>query len=187
MVISPLTGWKSLIATGTPSSARGRPSVPGVLGLGLLRLLARPIEIVVGDGVERGIDRLRTGDLCVQQLHRRERARLEAPQRLTRREIAKLQVRRCQDRLLPHPRRSPYPAARLRPSREIHDPSRRRWPRCSGPRSQAACRARVSSRPRRRRTRGTPRDRHRAGPRSACRSARRKMRSRSARSSPGTG
>ena len=77
---------------------RAQPAIrPRVLGLGLHRLRPRPVEIVVGDGVERGIDRLRAGDLRVQQLHRRERARLEALQRLARGQIAKLQVRRCQD------------------------------------------------------------------------------------------
>ena len=66
-----------------------------VLGLGLLRLLARPVEEIVGDGVDLGVDRLRTRDLRVQQLDRRERARLEPRQRLARRQIAKLEIRSC--------------------------------------------------------------------------------------------
>ena len=127
---------------------RAEPAVGlAVPGLGLLRLLARAVEEVVGDGVDLGVDRLRARDLRVQKLDRREGARLEPRERLARRQITELQISRCHD--LPPPWAGAYPFCTETLQPFVAHGS---WPSCDSARLPA----RGPAPPRGRRIRGGP-------------------------------
>ena len=92
VVRSPLIAVSSLIDH-RDAFERARPPVGlGVARLGGLRLVERAVEERVGEGVDRRIDRLGAVDHRGHQLDRRQRARLEARDRLGRRQITELVV-----------------------------------------------------------------------------------------------
>ena len=110
VVISPLTGCRSLIATGMPSSGRGRPSLLRYLASARRACASARSKKVVGKGVERGVDLLHAGDHRLHELDRREPTGAKGRKRLARRHHAKLVATNHLDILhFPMMRRQPAP------------------------------------------------------------------------------